>query len=111
MDETSSDWLAEVGLPGKHGIGDRFHHAVLAWKGCLPCVVVSGGGGATGYKRPLAGFRAASMARRGDARARARSSVAVRTTAKLAERKGNVIRSEITEKINNLCALLQSHCG
>jgi hypothetical protein len=42
----------------------------------------AGGGSATGYKRPLAGFRAASMVSRGNARARAESCVAVPTTAK-----------------------------
>ena len=45
----------------------------------------TGGEGATGYKRPLARFRSALMASRGPARARAKSSVEVRTKAKLAE--------------------------
>jgi hypothetical protein len=49
---------------------------------------VAGGGIATGYKRSLAGFRAASMASRGPARATAKRRVAVRTRAKLAERVG-----------------------
>ncbi len=46
----------------------------------------TGGGGATRYRRSLADFRGASMVSRGDARARAKSSVAVRTRAKGTDR-------------------------
>ncbi len=45
---------------------------------------IDGGGSAPGYKRSLAGFRAASMVSRGDARARAKSSVGEQSGAKLA---------------------------
>jgi hypothetical protein len=68
-----------------------------------------GGGGATGYKRPLASFRAPSMGIRVDARASAENGVAARTGAKLAERMGDVISREVTVKINNLWAMLHSH--